>query len=156
MQSGLRLEPFWRRITGFYCKYMKKHFTELYNSTSWRGQGERLRLCPAAWENASAVCVTHKVCCQWVYAQNEVVESKNFDDCDNDDVAWVERVDSFEFHADFELMRTWSGARRVLEHEQISVVNYIITNISYYNIIITPASIHSSSSWYKKNLYNKT
>jgi hypothetical protein len=58
--------------------------------------------------------VTDEVGCERVHAENEVVKSKNFDNGNDYNVTGVEWVDGFELHADFELKRTRSCARRVL------------------------------------------
>ena len=78
----------------------------------------------------SAVGVTNEVGCEGVDAQHKVIKPQHFDDGHHYDVAGVEWVDGFEFHAHFELKRTWGCARGILGNNGCNEALVISSSLS--------------------------
>lgn len=58
--------------------------------------------------------MTHEVSRQGIHSENKVIKAQHLNDSNHANMAWVKRIDSFEFHAHFKLVHTWSSAGGIL------------------------------------------
>ena len=69
---------------------------------------------PTTGEHGSCISVADKVSRQRIHSKDKVVESQHLYHSHYTYVAWVERVDCFKLHANFELVKARSGSGGVL------------------------------------------
>ena len=62
--------------------------------------------------------MTHEVSRQGIHPENKVVKPQHLDNSDHANMAWVEWIDSFEFHAHFKLVNAWSSPSGILGNKK--------------------------------------
>ena len=75
--------------------------------------------------------MAHEVSRQGIHTENKVVKPQHLDNSNHANMAWVERIDSFEFHSHFKLVHAWSSPSGILGGKKASSELIVIAAIKW-------------------------